>query len=112
MIVTMLVEPSILTAVPAGTETGRAKEVAATGGARRLAGAFGRGEAPPAGVGVGVLLASWERWFVRKKNQPPPASNRNNRIKTMGGVPLSSHKILLSWEVLCCWSRLTFAACD
>jgi hypothetical protein len=56
----MLVEPSILTAVPAGTEAGRVKEGAATGGAGRLAGAFGRGEAPPAGVGVGVLLASWD----------------------------------------------------
>ena len=50
---------------------------------RALAGAFGRGEAPPAGVGVDVLLASWDAGLLRKKNQPPPAINRNNRIKTM-----------------------------
>jgi hypothetical protein len=92
----MLVEPSILTAVPAGTEAGRAKEGAATGGAGRLAGAFGRGEAPPAGVGGGVLLASWDAGLLRKKNQPPPASKRNNRIKTMGGGPLLAIKFSLA----------------
>jgi len=92
----MLVEPSILTAVPAGTEAGGAKEGAATGGAGRLAGAFGRGEAPPAGVGAGVLLASWDAGLLRKKNQPPPASKRNNRIKTMGGGPLLAIKFSLA----------------
>jgi hypothetical protein len=92
----MLVEPSILTAVPAGTEAGRAKEGAATGGAARLAGAIVRGKAPPAGVGVGVLLASWDAGLLRKKNQPPPASKRNNRIKTMGGGPLLAIKFSLA----------------
>ncbi|WP_333296105.1 MULTISPECIES: hypothetical protein [unclassified Microcoleus] len=49
----MLVEPSILTAVPAGTEAGSAKEVAATGEAPLTTGATASGTASPAGVGVG-----------------------------------------------------------
>jgi hypothetical protein len=56
---------------------------------------FGRGEAPPAGVGVGVLVAFWGGGLFRKKNQPPPASKRNNRIKTMGGGPLLAIKFSL-----------------
>src|SRR6476469_2880225 len=94
----MLVEPSILTAVPAGTEAGSAKEVAATGEAPPTTGATGgRLELPPAeGVALGVLLASCAAGLLRKKNQPPPASNRNNRIKTMGGGPLLAIKFSLA----------------
>src|SRR4028118_1842257 len=91
----MLVEPSILTTVPAGTEAGGGKEGVASGGAGPPGGAFGRIESPPAGVGVGVLLVPWGPGFLRKKNQPPPASNRNNRIKTMGGGPLLAIKFSL-----------------
>src|SRR6478672_12292104 len=90
----MLVEPSILTAVPAGTEAGSAKELAATGEAPPTTGATGGATALPAGVGVGVLLASWEAGLLRKKNQPP-ASKRNNKIKTMGGGPLLAIKFSL-----------------
>src|SRR4028119_47117 len=92
----MLVEPSILTAVPVGTESGGAKVLATTGGeAPSPVGATVGATTPPTGVGGDVLLPPWGPGLFRKKNQPPPASKRNNRIKTMGGGPLLAIKFSL-----------------